>query len=727
MNRDSAPPSAGGERPSPPADGDLAALAQNRLLQGLTTEDLAVVAGALEPYEVRAHHRIVREGAEGDYLDFIVRGHAEVRRGMMRLGELGPGEHFGELAMVGLRRRAATVQALEPMRLLRLSRARFDELAEAHPRLGQRVLTALVAALGESLVRMTDALNGVLGASALPRRAVVRVRLPGGEVKTVPTGTAVGAVLPTAVNGSPVVAALLDARPVALARALVSDATLSPITLASEEGIAIHRVSATLMVLDIARELTPEAVLVADERVGSGTRVRVVTPPAGPLEAFAALLQAEIDTNIAEDIGFAETTWTLEEAHALIEAQGWRGAVRLLDSSRDGTVPLLSFGRTHALRHGPPLPSSRFLKGLRVRAAAGDLWLDPGDDARGLPAGVPDGLEAALARTARRTQPTARAWLSTLKVNSVGEFNAAAVTGRVAELIRVAEGFQEKRIGQIADAIAARRENLRLISIAGPSSSGKTTFIKRLTVQLIVDGIQPIGLSLDDYYADRERCPREENGDYDFEHIEALDLADLQADLAALMAGQTITTSHFDFKAGKRHPRGGPQLSLRPGQVLMVEGIHGLNPRLIENAVPREQRFQIFVHPATGLQLDRAEQVSPVSLRLLRRLVRDRHQRGSSAAETILRFPSVRRGELRWIEPYRDEADEEFDTSLPYEPSVLRVYADRYLLEVPRDHPAAPTAVRLRALIDRFVPIYPEHVPPNSLLREFIGGSGFEY
>jgi uridine kinase len=312
-------------------------------------------------------------------------------------------------------------------------------------------------------------------------------------------------------------------------------------------------------------------------------------------------------------------------------------------------------------------------------------------------------------------------------VTSVGAFNELCISGQVSQLIRVAEGFHEKRIGQIADQIAAARERIRIISIAGPSSSAKTTFIKRLTVQLQIDGVNPVGLSLDDYYVDRERTPRGPAGDWDFEALEALDLPLLQDHVGRLLAGEAVRTARYDFLTGRSHADGGPLIQLRPGDVLMLEGIHGLNPRLLGGIPKAGALHRVFIHPATTLPFDRLTRVSATDLRLLRRIVRDRHQRGYSAAENILRWPSVQAGEREHIFPFQREADAVFDTSLIYEPAVLKVYAERYLLEVPQDHPAYPTAHRLRYLVDRFVSIYPDHVPPTSLVREFIGGSGFEY
>ena len=311
-------------------------------------------------------------------------------------------------------------------------------------------------------------------------------------------------------------------------------------------------------------------------------------------------------------------------------------------------------------------------------------------------------------------------------VRSVGSFNRLCIDGSVSEAIRIAEGFHEKRLGGIADTIAVRN-GVRVITIAGPSSSGKTTFIRRLDVQLRIVGVRPVYISLDDSYVDRERTARGPDGEYDFEVLEALDVPLLCDHVVRLLRGERVRTPRYDFVAGKSMREGGRELAIARDEVLMLEGIHGLNPRLLGDVVAHAQVFRIFIQPMTALPLDHASRVSSSDLRLLRRIVRDRRARGTTPEANITRWPSVRRGERFHIFPFVGQADVVFDTSLVYEPSVLKTYAERYLLEVPKDHPAHATAIRLRRMIDHFVAIDGAHVPPTSILREFIGDSGFEY
>jgi uridine kinase len=410
--------------------------------------------------------------------------------------------------------------------------------------------------------------------------------------------------------------------------------------------------------------------------------------------------------------------------------QGWLDAAQLLHTSRAPVTTLQACGQLHALVVGPLVPSARLLQGVRLLPHGDDLLLDYG------PRIHPHTPEAEHARDVQRELDHPRfgaemvrshqAWLASMGVRSVGDFNEMCVRGEVARVIRVAEGFHEKRISQIADLIAARRGAVRVIAVAGPSSSGKTTFIKRLSVQLEVAGIHPVGLSLDDYYVDRARSPRDAAGDFDFEALEALELELLRDNLTRLVAGERCQTPRFDFKHGQSLRDGGPVLRLEPDQILLIEGIHALNDALWPAALDPGARMRIFIHPATTLPLDRLTGMSSADLRLLRRLVRDRHGRATSAAQTIARWPSVRRGERRHIYPTYGNADAVFDTALAYELGVLKVYAEHYLLEVREGDPAYPIAYRLRQLIDPVVAIHPDHVPSTSILREFIGGSGFE-
>ncbi len=313
-------------------------------------------------------------------------------------------------------------------------------------------------------------------------------------------------------------------------------------------------------------------------------------------------------------------------------------------------------------------------------------------------------------------------WLGEMGIDGVGALDAACVRGDVAELIEVDEGFHERRVADIATEIAARGPHLRAILVAGPSASGKTTFIRRLKTQLRVLGIGTLGVSLDDYYLDHDRTPNDDLGQPDYEAFEALDRGLLHEQLGAFLAGRVVRGARFDFETKRSRPDGGAEQRLVPGQLLLVEGLHGLHPALFGGVLPESAVFRVFVNPSTSLAFDALSRVNPSDVRLLRRIVRDRRIRGIAAADNLARWASVRRGEKRHIFPHLAQADAVFDSSLVYEPCVLKVFAERYLLEVPRADPHVVTARRLLELLDRFVAIYPERVPPTSLLREFVGG-----
>lgn len=315
-------------------------------------------------------------------------------------------------------------------------------------------------------------------------------------------------------------------------------------------------------------------------------------------------------------------------------------------------------------------------------------------------------------------------WNKILGVTTVGELNEACDKGFTNQLINVSEALQEKKISRLADRIASRPE-LKVILIAGPSSSGKTTFSKRLSVQLLACGLRPVPISTDDYFVDRSRTPRDENGNYDFEHINAMDVALLTDQLNQLIKGEEVETPRYNFETGKSE-KSGKKIKLASNDILILEGIHALNPQLTEG-VPAERKFKIYASALTTIMLDDHNYIPTTDNRLLRRIVRDYKYRARSAQETIRQWPSVRRGEERWIFPYQEEADEMVNTALLFELAALREQALPLLERVPESAPEYSEAYRLRKFLSYLKPISTKGLPPTSLLREFLGGSSFHY
>ncbi|MCI0580520.1 MAG: nucleoside kinase, partial [Chloroflexi bacterium] len=314
-------------------------------------------------------------------------------------------------------------------------------------------------------------------------------------------------------------------------------------------------------------------------------------------------------------------------------------------------------------------------------------------------------------------------WLDVVGVPSVAALNRAIAAGRTQEVILVAEALHERQLAAIAADIAGRRPALKLVLISGPTSAGKTTFSKRLAIQLLAQGIQPVAVAMDNYFVNREDTPVDENGQYDFEALEAVDVPLFRRDLQALLAGQTITQPRYDFHTGQRET--GSELKIGREHVVIIEGIHGLNPRSVEG-IPAEAMYRIFISAFTQLNLDRHNRVPTTDTRMLRRIVRDAAHRGYTAAATIRRWPSVRRGEKNYIFPHQNNANVFFNSALVYELSVLKALAQPLLLQVEPGTPERVEANRLLAFLQWFDPIAGDGVPSDSILREFIGGSILE-
>jgi uridine kinase len=561
-------------------------------------------------------------------------------------------------------------------------------------------------------VRPADADNQI---QESPLRPPVQIFLPEGRVLEGPRGASLASFLSRPdLTSAPVVGGVVNGELRELTYPIVSEARVRPVTMDEADGMRIYRRSLTFLLAAAFEELFPDAILTVDHSVSSGGYFCQVSGRKLDHDELRAL-EARMRELVKQDLPFAKAEVKTADAITYFRDKGYHDKERLLVHRRKPTIAMYSLGNLRDYHHGYMVPSSGYLRWFA---------LQPSDDGFTLqfpqqkePTGVPEPRRYSKLLTAFRLYGD---WLDRLGISSVGTLNDAICAGRGREIILVAEALQEAQIAAIARQIVARRQAARVILIAGPSCSGKTTFSKRLSIQLLAQGVSTLAVELDGFFVDREQTPRDETGEYDYEALEALDLLRLSHDLRALVSGETVLLPHYDFKAGRQLD--GVAARLGPGQVLVLEGIHGLNPALLPD-IPAEQTLRIYASALTQLNLDRYNRVSTTDTRLIRRIVRDAAQRGYPAAETIRRWESVRRGEKRHIFPYQENADVMFNSALVYEGSALAPLAEPLLRQVTFGTPEHVEAKRLLRFLEWFEPIDPGLIPDNSILREFLGGS----
>ena len=682
------------------------------IFASLSEEELSLISNCMT---------VIKQPA-GEFLRFqqgfniLLSGEVSVLRESMEIGQLKPGDGFGDWGLWGWMQTRVTLRTDSEITFGNLDDHKLSAAISKHPEAMLRILRNFSRTLNDHLEEISHALLDLYKVPSQYTKSMINVKVDGKE-NHVHVGTLLGDLLPDEINGKPVVSGLFNHKHTSLNRPLYTSGVAEGLTREGLEGRMIYRASVSLLALEAAYRIDPKIKLRIGPSIGFAYLFEIFDLAGHDLNTFAHQLHDEMKKLVSQDVIFRRDYCSMDEAKTRFAAQGWDDAIKLLRKSRNSSVALVSCGELYAIEIVPLVASAKILDKFCVAVNGKEMLL------------YFDSNEKQDAET-RSLHPSSLAkqhdtWLNGMGLTSVGAFNDICIHGDVSKIIRVSEGFHEKRISQLADMIALNEKRIKVVCIAGPSSSGKTTFLKRLSIQLQVNGLNPKCISLDDYYVDRELTVRDENGEYDFEAFEALNVNLLREQLHDLITGKTLRIAHYNFQTGKSHPNGGPEMHLGDNDVLLLEGIHGLNPRM-----PFDQGdgvFRIFINPLTSLQLDNASRVSASDIRLLRRIVRDRHTRAITASSNIMRWPSVRRGEIKHIFPYMSLADAVFNTSLVYELSVLKVYAEKYLLEVDEDDPAMTIAFRLRRLIDRFVSIYPENVPQNSILREFIGGSCFEY
>ena len=487
-------------------------------------------------------------------------------------------------------------------------------------------------------------------------------------------------------------------------------------------GMRTYVRSLCFVLCKAVEEIFPEGRILLEHPVSKGYFCNLKIGRPITLEDVSRIKQRMMEI-IAEDIPYHRIECHTTEAVRLFSERNMYDKVKLLETSGSLYTYYYTLGDTIDYYYGSLLPSTGFIKLFDiVKYYDGVLLRIPNKD-------NPLVLEEVIKQEKMLDVfKEYLRWLDIMGLSNVGDFNVACNEGFATDLINVSEALQEKKISHIADDIYNRGENgnrVKLVLISGPSSSGKTTFSKRLSIQLMTNGLRPFPISLDNYFVNREDTPRDENGDYDYESLYALDLNFFNEQLQTLLRGEEVELPRFNFSTGRREFKG-DKLRIEENTILILEGIHALNPELTPQ-IPATNKYKIYVSALTTISLDDHNWIPTTDNRLLRRIIRDYNYRGYSAQETISRWPSVRAGEDKWIFPYQENADAMFNSALLFEFAVLRHYAEPILNSVPRNCPEYSEAYRLLKFIKYFVPIQDKEMPPTSLLREFLGGSSFRY
>lgn len=556
-----------------------------------------------------------------------------------------------------------------------------------------------------------------------PVRTTVQARFPNGRAYDGPKGATIEeflqAAIPQDLKKEHIVAAFCDGNLRELSQPLLNDAKIMPVNIGDADGARIYRRSLSFLMVAAAAEVLPGQTISIQHSMPFGGYY-CERPNGGPRLTDEELdqLRQRMQELVAQDLPLNKVTIPLEEALQTFRDNGDIEKAELFARRRKDYLTLYELAGFRDYFHGFMVPSTGYLDIFELRHYnEGFILQFPRRHAPGYLQPFED--EQRLARVFQDYND----WLSIIGVPSVAALNRALKNGRTQEVILVAEAFHQRQLSQIASDIANRRPHVQLVMISGPSSSGKTTFSKRLAVQLLAQGIYPVTIAMDNYFVNREDTPQDENGDFDFEALEAVDVPLLLQHLHQLLAGETILQPSFNFFTGQRES--GSELQIGPDHVIVIEGIHGLNPKLVEG-IPPEAMYRIFISALTQLNLDRHNRVPTTDTRLLRRIVRDAAHRGYTATDTISRWPSVRRGERLHIFPHQNNADIFFNSALVYEQSVLKALAQPLLLQVEPGHPSRVEANRLLAFLQWFDPIPSEalaYIASDSILREFIGGS----
>ncbi|HHV96485.1 MAG TPA: nucleoside kinase [Clostridiaceae bacterium] len=499
---------------------------------------------------------------------------------------------------------------------------------------------------------------------------------------------------------------------------LEKDCNVEFIDLSKEDGMRIYIRSLTYILAKAVHDLYPERKVIINHSISKGLYFEIkgdTELKEEEVEKIKQRMQEIVDASIP----FVKKIIPIDEAIDLLKEKGRDDRIYNIQNRLKPYITIYSCGDYDDYFYGYMAPDTSYVDKFDLKYyAQGVILLYP---LREKPNTLPAFIEQKKLFNIFREN---RKWGKILGVESVGGLNEVIKSGNIRDLIRVSEALHEKKIAQIADMITNSEHKKKIVLIAGPSSSGKTTFSNRLAIQLRVNGLRPVTLHLDDYFVDRDKTPLDENGEQDFEALEAIDVELFNDQLKKMLDGYEVEVPIYNFALGRREYVG-RKIKLRDNDIIIIEGIHGLNEKLTQS-IPHENKFKIFISAITSMNIDDHNRVPTTDTRLIRRIVRDHLFRGTSAVETIRRWPSVRRGEEKNIFPFQEEADIMFNSSLKYEHGVMKIYAEPLLASISNSEPEYAEAKRLLEFLSYFLPIA-EHdeIPRNSILREFIGGSCF--
>jgi uridine kinase len=553
-------------------------------------------------------------------------------------------------------------------------------------------------------------------------RTTVQVTFPNKTILEGPIGTPLETFVQLVnkaqpLTPTPCIAAIVDGALRELTMPVIRDVTVQLLDMSSGDGSRIYRRALAFLLTVAIEELYPNVQVVIDYALPSGAFFCKLRGHEPFTEDELAGVKQHMQEIVAAKDPITRHEIALDEAVEIFRKRGDDDKVRLLQFRHKNYLTIYKLRGQADYFYGYMVPNTSYLSLFDLMVEEdGFVLLYPRRESANIIR--PYAKSPQMSKVFRQTEE----WLTLLGVEDIGHLNEAIRDGHARELVLVNEALHEQHIAQIASQISSRhKEGLRLVLMAGPSSSGKTTFSKRLAIQLMAHGLRPYTLEMDRYFVDRNMTPRDEHGEYDFEALEAVDLPLFNEQLVALTSGQKVRIPHFDFVSGKR-VFDETDVQLSADQVLIVEGIHGLNPKLVPS-LPSGTTFRVYISALTQLNIDRHNRVPTTDLRLIRRVVRDATYRGYSALDTLSRWESVRRGEKKNIFPHQENADVMFNSALLYELAVLRPLAEPLLLQIEPSQAHYIEARRLLSILGWLQPMSPEVVPDNSLLREFIGGS----